>query len=856
MAEPINDLENEGPNGARVVVGLAVDQVLELVVVFMIAASLVGLAAALAGMFQAPQVLLCSLVATAAYAYKTRGRAGCWGRASPRWSHIVLLILVALFFRLPAYNYVSGGQDEGLYTNIAQHIDYTGGLDAHDRVMQKLEGTEYLQRYLEDNRVLEGNSPTLYLLGVYARQPGTTNLVFQFYYLFPVWMAIVGGLFGTTMAVYALTLFALLSVVFFYRIALLLTRSYSAALLAGGLLALNPLHAFFSKFPVTEVPTLAFSLLGFTLLATYWSAYDPARRSRWLWLSVLSFLCLFATRISGLMYMPFVVALAMAALVCDEDMARRKAIQWWAIGVVVAYFASVVYGLHWSQYYSRDQYITSLRPLFGPHWRSVVGRIIVLGILAWAGCWVWAKQRERRDRLASWLVRPINRWLGLTVAVAVVICLVRMYWLGWTSHYELLGARFHLSGKEWWSASASSLWILFVFLGPFMMLGFFATIGRRQMDPRFGLLRLLVIEFFIYAIVVQWITFYSPYYARYLLSEAVPYLMLFVVCAWQIMRLGRARKLLSVALVLSLVYSAAISAMQLGKNEDEGAYAELARLTAPVDPGDVILLDTLNRGPDTNLVKTPLVYTFHRDVVTVGHKALSDNGYLAKLRSIYNDVFLISSYPAAPAGFERVDTVRFRPMTYEHSHAFPRRLVPQANVLLYLYRLETTRISLGEVMGFATGGPWGAWLQSGWSVPEAWGVWSDSDHAELSIELPHLAPDDVTSGEPSGRFVLRLSANVFVNVVHPKQQITVYVDRKQVGEYTVRYPANQLTMDVPVKRTASGSPPKLHIEFSLPDAASPKSLGLGGDRRELALGLTSARFLRATAEAAPAKSSE
>jgi len=554
--------------------------------------------------------------------------------------------------------------------------------------------------------------------------------------------------------------------------------------------------------------------------------------------------------------MPFIVALAMTALVCDEDRPRRKAIQCWSVGVVLAYFASVIYGLHWSPYYSRDQYLTSLRPLFGPHWKTIVESIIVLGMGTWAGCWAWTRQRQRRDHLTSWLVRPIDRWLGLTVAIAVVICLVKIYWLGWTSHYELLGARFHLSGKEWWSASASSLWALFIFLGPFMMFGFFMIIGRRQIDPRVGLLRLFVIEFFIYAVVVQWITFYSPYYARYLLSEVVPYLILIVVCVWHVMGRGKARRFLSAALALSLVYSAAVSAMQIGKNEDQGAYPELARLTAPVDPGDVILLDTLSRRPNTNLIKTPLVYTFHRNVVTVGDKAVSDNGYLAKLRSIYPDVFLISSDPAAPDGFERIDTVLFRPMTYQHSHSFPRRLVPQADVLLYLYRLDTTRVSLGEELRFGTGDPWGAWLQSGWSVPEAWGVWSNSDHAELSVKLPRLALGSESVKASDGRFVLRLSANIFVNAAHPTQRITVSVDGKTLGKYTVRYPAAQWSIDIPLKRSAFGSPSKMRIGFSLPDAASPKSLGLGGDARELALGLTSAEFLQIGAEKTPPKSSE
>ena len=249
MARVVNDSE-DSRGGARALVDLSVDRVLEVAAIFTIAASVVGLTAASAHVFQAPQVVLCALILTGTYAHTTRGRATSWGGARPRWPHIALLILVALFFRLPAYNYIVGGQDEGLYTNIAQHIDKTGGLDAHDRVMQKLEGSKYLHRYLEDNRILEG-TPTLYLLGVYARQPGTAHLIFQFYYLFPVLMAIVGGIFGPTSAVYALTFFGVLSIVFFYRVALLLTQSSTAALLAAGLLDLNPLHAFFSKFPVT-----------------------------------------------------------------------------------------------------------------------------------------------------------------------------------------------------------------------------------------------------------------------------------------------------------------------------------------------------------------------------------------------------------------------------------------------------------------------------------------------------------------------------------------------------------------------------------------------------------------------------
>ncbi|MGH8164245.1 MAG: hypothetical protein ACREP1_07930, partial [Rhodanobacteraceae bacterium] len=102
------------PHATRV----TVDRVLDLVVAFTIIASLVGLAAALAGVFHAPQVLLGSLLLTGWYGYRTQGRSALPG-AIPRWWHVALLLGVALFFRLPAYHYVLGAQDEGLYTNIA-----------------------------------------------------------------------------------------------------------------------------------------------------------------------------------------------------------------------------------------------------------------------------------------------------------------------------------------------------------------------------------------------------------------------------------------------------------------------------------------------------------------------------------------------------------------------------------------------------------------------------------------------------------------------------------------------------------------------------------------------------------------
>jgi hypothetical protein len=811
---------------------LALDRVLELLAAFTIVTSLIGLAAALAGVFHAPQVLLGSLIVTGLYGLKTRGRSLFSASAAPRWEHVVLLVLVALFFRLPAYHYVLGGQDEGLYTNIAQHVDYTGGIALRDVVAEKLAGSTSLDQYLQDNRL--AGYPGLYLAGVYARSAGDTKLEFQFYDIFPVWIALFSGAFGPLSGVYALTFFSILSIVFFYRLALLLTRSHSASLMAGGLLALNPLHAFFSKFPVTEIPALAFSLIGFVLLVSYWKEALVVRRRQWMYLSILAFLCLFTTRISGFMYLPLFIIMAMAALIYEFHSARRRSVQIWAVGTMLVYLISVVYGLVYSQSYSHDIYNASFAPIFGDHWKIIVVALVCLGLLLWTVCVALTKQPYWREQMAIWILHPVNRWLGIVVFAALVLGGLRVYWLGWTDHYtgSSLDLYWHLSGLRWRSASSSSLWTLCIFLGPPMVLSFLALIGRKATEPCMGFLRFFLVGFFVFGIALQWDVPYSPYYARYLLSELAPYLILFVVCAWAAMRAGRPKAILSAMLVFSLVYSTAISAMQIGKNENDGAYTALARLVAPVDPDDVILLDTLQQPPDTSLIKTPLVYMFHREVITVGEKGLSNHAYLAKLGSLYNDVFLVSPGPAAPGGFTKLDSVRFQPLTYVHNHSFPHKLVPQTNVVLYLYRLDNPLVPLGHALSFAKGQPWGNWLRAGWSAPESWGVWSNANRAVLTIDPAQLPAD-------AKGLVFHIDAQVYVKPSNPRQRVEVSVNGKSVVSYRVTYPTFKLSMTLPVASSEWADTHKLQIEFTLPDATSPKAIGESGDTRELALGLIS-----------------
>lgn len=807
----------------------SIDRALELLVVWMLATSALGLVSALAGHFLVPQVLLCGVFLTVIYAWRKKGGRPASG-ALPDWRHLVLLTLVCLFFRVPAYHYVLGGQDEGVYVNMAHYIAQTGGVEVRDVPLEKLVGSPLAKIYLDDNR------GSAYLPGVYVFNKSDARLEFQFYHLFPVWMALFAGLLGSASGVYALNFFAWLSVIFLYRLALVVSDSRRTALLAGMLLALNPLHAFFSKFPVTETVALAFSLIGFTYLAIFRKEDEGSRHHRWLWISVASFGCLFATRISGFMYMPFLIALVAASSIGDSDRPLRKAMCAWGLALTGLYALSVWYGLHWSGHYSRDIYRLSFERLFHHKWHAGVAVAVVLILGAWLAVVFLSRSDRRRNQMSRYIVMPARQALGGIVALAMLAGLVRIYQLGWTDHFlhdRWLGERWHLAHAAWRSAEASSLFALLVYLGLLLPAGVYLLVARRQNNPSVEFLRFFVSGFLGYAVLLQWTVPYGPYYARYLLSEVVPYLGLFVVLAWSGMRLGIWKQVVGSLLGISLLYMAYASAAQLGKIENDGLYGSLKQLLAPVDSSDLVLMTSLGPGwPVRSQIKTPIVYTFGRHVINVSDESLRDHGYVAALNARYADVFLLSTSPSAPREFALVDSTQVVIRAFERSYFYPSEFKASTSKRLYLYRMMWSLFPLSQVQRFDGDGSWGHFLVTGWSTPENWGTWSQGLHAQLVMdtrELPH----------PEHGVRLHFEANVLVNPAHRHQRIAVSLDGVAVAQRDVVYPQSSLAFDVVVSPNLLSSARKVHIDFDLPDAVTPQSIGLGNDTRMIALGLRS-----------------
>ena len=121
-------------------------------------------------------------------------------------------------------------------------------------------------------------------------------------------------------------------------------------------------------------------------------------------------------------------------------------------------------------------------------------------------------------------------------------------------------------------------------------------------------------------------------------------------------------------------------------------------------------------------------------------------------------------------------------------------------------------------------------ITKGWSIRESWGgIWSDGSSAELVLPMPTDRPSTIT-----------LNTKAFVSPNHPKQQVYVDVNGTKVQPFLLSS-SEENTFAIEIPKELRGLP-FITIRFQFPDAASPKSLGIGFDERKLGIGIKSAVF--------------
>jgi len=142
-------------------------------------------------------------------------------------------------------------------------------------------------------------------------------------------------------------------------------------------------------------------------------------------------------------------------------------------------------------------------------------------------------------------------------------------------------------------------------------------------------------------------------------------------------------------------------------------------------------------------------------------------------------------------------------------------------------------VKLREKVSFGRGNPGYVYLIGmgkfsengwGWSYPEEWGTWSEGGSSKLLIPLSEKeAPREI-------RFKLR----GFISGSHKEQNVKIWVNSQHLSNLVI---SKELPMTYSVIIPKDINSSYLLIELQMPNAISPKRLGLGDDVRELGIGL-------------------
>jgi hypothetical protein len=628
---------------------------------------------------------------------------------------LLVILLLALLFRAEPYLTVLGGSDEGIYVNMSRAFETMGASIFVDQARAPLspqartlyDSTNQLQTTVRQPHRFEG----IHLPGVDIKDLASSTYVFQFYPLHPLWMAIGARLLGDAGRVYSLVFFSLLSIVGFF----LLTRELAGGVKAPAyavalLLAVHPTHAFFSKFPVTEVILGGFSSLAFYyLLKFYRAALTAAASIRDLLLSAGLLFCLFFTHLRGFVYLPILCVLAVLTTTdLDSGRARRLLILYWG-AVLVAFSASLFYGLHYTFPYFDASYPKISLLSFGNPSAAVVSPLL-LGAAA-AALLIGFRKRMAKPLQALKPVGP--RLAALFLFAALLLAAAFAVLFSWSEKLAALSYLPGQAGHGFDSFQFSILYMLGLLLSPigFALLAFAAYRFRNTANSGVALLMLWIGLGVI--LLLSWTANLPDYIrTRYVLAEILPYSLALISLAlgdwWS--RTGFCKVIAGVAVALMAAYFCYFTSAQFGAPIKDEQSLSLKRIASHVGRDDVLFVEAAERH-----LAVPFSYYYGKNVIRYEDLDASLLGYSGPLLADYKEAFVLTTAAQTRRDLSFVDSVRSVCLYFAGANwaqAFPVSRTTLFDTVFRLYRLDKhaykqqlanrTKVLIGE-LGWTSG---------------------------------------------------------------------------------------------------------------------------------------------------------
>lgn len=584
---------------------------------------------------------------------------------------IAVVLLIALLFRIEPSLYLAGGQDEGLYISMSHLYEKYGEITFPNETKLQLS---------QESDINEKDIDVPYVPAVeeYAKN----EYIIPFYPLHPTWMAIFGMLLGSDNRAYSLTFFSLISIIAFYLLAYELSnRNKYIATFSALLLALIPIHSFFSKFPTTEITALAFTILSFYYLLSF---YKQSQKNSFNYIYfILSLLCINAymyTRMSIFMYFPFYYILLLISVIFLNSSKIKQLIFIYIFAFVLLYIVSIIFYYNNIYWLFVAIYDKGLFRQLGDYWQiKLLGLVIItlaIFILSWKSIFF--------QKLIKNNAHLVIKTIPFSAVSLIILAFFHLYEIGFTLQYyeNIFLEAYGLLYNKWLSITGITTYVFFIHISP---LGFILYISalfyfsfKKKNNLFIFLISVLSILFWGYYQIISKVVYYQYYYTRYLLPELIIYsLLLISIFIARIYSKNTIGKIISVIVSFFIItYFCYFSSIHLLKNEglDNQFFKELKK---HISSNDLILLDLSKY---KNEIYTPLMYYYDFNAINFDVNKIINKYTFDLLTDKYDDIFILTDNQDI---CDHDDQTKF-------SETIPVRYTYFTNGMPHLYRIFNT----------------------------------------------------------------------------------------------------------------------------------------------------------------------
>lgn len=600
----------------------------------LLSVSAVGLVCMDARAFEHDIVLGGLLVALLGWAGLVAWLRGRWpARAAAPWDRtqrlgllgLLVVVGIGMGIRLDPSPYLHGGQDQGIYVNVGHHLARSGRLRPVDRVMAGDVRGVTQEEILAAHEIVEqpSDSPLVgvregrWIAGLHVEDASEGRIVPAFFHLLPVWFALAELDVGFARSTWPLVLFASLSLLAAFALGHRLAagddpspgdraRGIAVGLIAATSLAVHPLDLWISTFTVTENLARA-ALLGAGALSVEAGRAERRGEPGAVLLGVLAGSLFAAGAFTRGSMLALAIVLALVLVWVRRGSAPRSRTALFAALVVGTTLAAVQAILHsWPYFFSAASnhfYV----PRIQPRKVEAVAWAVAAGVAVLGG-----------DRLVLWARR---RWTRLddTDRLARILALVAVL----ASMVLVIARAFDTSDD--YGASQQVAAVLLRYCGPVALaLGVLGLLAAAWRTDAKQLAWVLLAAAIVLGTFQKHGIRYEFYYARYLVGDVIPVLM--IAGAWLLgelsktiaARFGARAAALALGILLLACWVPNVRTLNrpvYWTRDLEHAADDLASLFELVPEGSLLFFDARAPGRWRGILAVPALLAFDQNVL-------------------------------------------------------------------------------------------------------------------------------------------------------------------------------------------------------------------------------------------------